>query len=44
MKRLITMILLAASPVVLASGYLTPQGNGVDILKIHAHENGGFTL
>ena len=30
MNRLIAMILLAVSSTVMASGYLTPQGNGVE--------------
>ncbi len=27
-----------------ASGYLTNLGQGVDILKVHAHQNGAITL
>ena len=41
-KRLLILLLLPATA--FSSGYLTPLGTGVDVSRIHAHENGGFTM
>ena len=45
MKTLLILVAsIAFSPAAFASGYLSPSGSGVSIQKIHAHENGGFTM
>ena len=43
-KRIIFVFLLAISSNAFASGYLVPNGSGVEIQKIHAHPNGAITL
>lgn len=45
MKTLLILVaMIVVSPAAFANGYLVPLGSGVTIQKIHAHENGGFTM
>ena len=44
MKKLIIAVLAFMSTSVFASGYLVPLGQGVEVLRVHAHSGGGLTL
>ncbi|MEE4243955.1 MAG: hypothetical protein V2I33_01010 [Kangiellaceae bacterium] len=45
MKKIITLIaILQLATTAYSAGYIVNLGQGVDVLKVHSHRNGGFTV